>query len=387
MVLGLLLARAGVQVALLESHTDFDRDFRGDTVHPSTLELLDQIGLADRLHALPHAKLKTFRLVSPAGVHTLAELGRLPTRFPYIMIMPQSRFLEFLAEEMRQYSNLELVMGATAESLIEEAGVVRGVGYRSDGDRHEMRAALTVAADGRFSRLRKLADFDPVRRSPSMEVIWFRLPRRPEDSHEEGTLNVGAGGLVVLLGRTTQWQVGYAGPKGLFQRLKDEGLHALRQAVATIVPWLADRLAELAEWNDVSVLSVESTCLPRWHRPGLLFIGDAAHTMLPIGGVGINCAISDAVEAVNVLAEPLRAGRVDEKHLKEVERRRRGPTRLTQRLQREGQRRLVLRQADGADGFTVPLALRLFPHVPIIRDLPVRLIALGIPRVRLENLH
>jgi len=383
-MLALLLARAGVRVSLLESHTDFDRDFRGDTIHPSTLEVLDQIGLADRLHELPHAKLRTFRLVSPSGVYTLAELGRLPTRFPYILIMPQARFLEFLADEMTRYANLQLLMGATAESLIEDAGVVGGVGYRTVHGQQELRAVLTVAADGRFSRLRKLAALEPVTLSPTMEVVWFRLPRRAEDRHDEGTLNVGADGLVVLLGRADEWQVGYAGPKGLFQRLKEGGLESLRRAVAAIVPWLADRVGDLDEWTRVSVLSVESARLPRWHRPGMLCIGDAAHTMLPIGGVGINCAIGDAVEAANILAGPLRAGAIDETLLAGVQKRRMGPTRLIQRVQRELQQRLVLEESDRGRPFAPPLALRLVQRVPIVRDLPARLVAFGLRKVRLE---
>ena len=384
-MLALLLARGGVPVTLLEAHHDFDRDFRGDTVHPSTLEVLDQIWLADLLHELPHAKMRAVRIISPTGAYTLAEFKRLRTRFPYILIMPQSRFLEFLAGAAKRYPHFRLAMGANVRRLVEEAGVVRGVRYRHGDGWCEVRAPLTVAADGRFSRLCKLAGLEPVSQSPAMDVLWFRLPRKPEDRHEQGAFHVGAGHFLVLLTRPEQWQVGYVFPKGGYQKLKAEGLGSLQRSIAALVPWLADRVSLLEDWKQFTVLSVDSNRLPCWHRPGLLLIGDAAHVMSPVGGVGINYAIGDAVEAANVLAGPLRKGRVMERDLVEVQRRREWPTRVSQSFQSIIQQRIVGQALDSAQPFHLPLPLRLILQVPGLRNLPARLVAFGIHRVRLER--
>src|SRR6266498_1217935 len=368
-MLSLLLARAGIRVMLLEAHRDFDRDFRGDTVHPSTLEVLDQIGVAERLHELPHVKARAFRTVTPAGTYTGLAFDRLPTPFPYMMIMPQSRFLEFLAGEAKKSPQFEIVMGARVQQLIEEDGVVRGVAYPTDGGRREVRALLTVATDGRFSRIRKLAQLEPISQSGPMEVIWVRLPRRQA---------------VVALGRTDEWQLGVVLPKGGYQRFKKEGLDALQDAIASTVPWLGDRVRILDDWHRVNVLSVEADRLRRWHRPGLLVLGDAAHVMLPVAGVGINCAIADAVEAANVLVEPLRIGRVQESQLAEVQRRRERMTRLVQRFQASQQERIIKTLESGRP-MRVPLPVRVMLRVPGLRTIPARVTAFGGGRVRLQQ--
>jgi len=384
MMLSLLLARAGVSVMLLEAHKDFDRDFRGDTIHSSTLEVLDQLGLANRLHDLPHTKIRDLRLVSRTGTHPIAVFSRLPTRFPYIMMMPQPRFLEFLADAAKKYPHFTLVMSANVQQLIEENGVIRGVRYKSPGGWVEVRATLTVATDGRFSRIRKLAALEPVTQSPPMEVLWFRLPRKPDDRHDEATVNVDRGRVVVLMAREHEWQVGYVFSTGDYQRLKIEGVTALQQSVAASVPWLADRVGLLNDWRLVNVLSVEANRLTRWYRSGLLLIGDAAHAMLPVGAVGINCAIADAVEAANVLAEPLRAHRVQDHHLAEVQRRRERVTRIIQRFQAVMQKRITNRALASAKPFSPPLALRTILRVPGLRNIPARIMAFGVRRVRLN---
>ena len=384
-MLSLLLARAGVPVTLLEAHKDFDRDFRGDTIHPSTLEVLDQIGLADRLHGVPHAKVRDIRIVSPRGVYPLAVFSRLPTRFPYVTIMPQSRFLEFLTDEAKKYPHFRLVMGANVERLIEKNGVVHGVGYRGPDGWCDARASLTVGTDGRFSRLRKLAALEPVSQSAPMEAMWFRLPRQPEDRHDEATINVGPGYVLILLSREHQWQGAYVVAQGGYQRLKTEGMSRMQQSIAASVPWLADRVGLLKDRDQVSLLSVEANRLTRWYRPGLLLIGDAAHVMLPVGGVGINCAIADAVEAANVLAEPLRTGRVQDGHLAEVQRRREWLTRAIQRFQAALQKRIVGQALESPKPFKPPLPLRVILRVPGLRNLPARVMAFGIRRVRLER--
>jgi len=384
LMLSLLLARAGVPVTLLEAHRDFDRDFRGDTIHSSTLEVLHQIGLADELHQLPHSKIREMRIISPAGTSTLAVLNRLPTRFPYVMMMPQSRFLEFIAEKASRYSHFKLVMAASVHELIEQDDNVRGVAYHSATGRCEILAPLTVATDGRFSSLRKLAGLEAVRLSDPMEVLWFRLPRNPSDEDDKAMLNIGEGNFVVLLGRMNEWQVGYVVPQGGYQKLKKSGINALKNSIRITVPWLSDRVEFLNDWHKISLLSVEASCLSRWHRPGLLLIGDAAHVMLPVGGVGINCAISDAVEAANVLANPLREGKITEEMLGEVQHRRERLTRMIQGFQTMLQKR-ILRSLKEGKAFTTPLALRIITRLPLLRDLPARVMALGIRPVKLEH--
>src|SRR6266511_5103579 len=383
-MLSLLLERAGIRVMRLEAHRDFDRDFRGDTVHPSTLEVLDQIGVAERLHELPHVKAPAFRTVTPAGTYTGLAFDRLPTPFPYLMIMPQSRFLEFLAGEAKKSPQFEIVMGARVQQLIEEDGVVRGVAYPTDGGRREVRALLTVATDGRFSRIRKLAQLEPISQSGPMEVIWVRLPRRPDDHPEEATIYFGLRQAVVALGRTDEWQLGVVLPKGGYQRFKQEGLDALQDAIASTVPWLGDRVRILDDWHRVNVLSVEADRLRRWHRPGLLLLGDAAHVMLPVAGVGINCAIADAVEATNLLAGPLRTGCIQDSQLAEVQRRREGITRFVQRFQAAQEKRIIKTLESGRP-MRVPLPVRVMLRVPGLRTIPARLTAFGGRRVRLQQ--
>jgi 2-polyprenyl-6-methoxyphenol hydroxylase-like FAD-dependent oxidoreductase len=381
-VLALLLARKGVDVTLLEAHPDFDREFRGDTLHPSVMEIMDQLGLAGRLLQLRHSKVDRFTVQTDTGPFTPANLSRLKTKFPYITIMPQTSFLEFIVAEAEKYPSFRVVMGARVRELIEEGGVVRGVRYQDESGSHEVRAALVVGADGRGSRVRRLAGIEPLRTSPPMDVLWFRLPRKPEDA--EGLVGRFARGhIAVMLDRDDHWQAGYVIPKGTFPELRHEGIGELKRQFAELVPEYADRLEHLTDWRKVSLLSVESSRCPTWHRPGLLLIGDAAHVMSPVAGVGINYAIQDAVSAANILAGPLRESQrrlvaVDEKHLAAVQRRRELPTRVIQAAQAQVQKN-VLAPALGSSGpFSPPLLLRLLPRIPLLRDLPGRLIGYGL---------
>jgi 2-polyprenyl-6-methoxyphenol hydroxylase-like FAD-dependent oxidoreductase len=383
MFLALLLARQGVEVTLLEAHHDFDRDFRGDTIHPTTLELLDRLGLARELHQLPHGELRQFVIHTPAAAYTMADLSRLPTRFPYVMLLPQAQFLDFLARHGRRYPNLRIEMGAQASHLIQEGGVVRGVVYRQDGADHEVRAVLTVGADGRFSKLRKLAGLEPVRTSPPMDVVWLRLPRHPGDPRDQG-LTVGTGRFCVLLERPAEWQVGFVIPKGGYQELRSHGIEGFRRELTAVVPWLADRVGQIADWQALTLLSVESSRLPKWYVPGLLLIGDAAHVMSPVGGVGINYAVQDAVAAANRLGDPLRRGVVTVEDLAAVQRRREWPVRVIQAVQGFLQRNLVAEALDRGKPFRLPLPLRLLLRLPVLRDLPGRLIGFGVGRERLR---
>ena len=382
-VLSLLLARKGVAVTLLEAHDDFGRDFRGDTIHPSVLELLDEIGLAEPLHRLPHAKLHTGALMTPQGPFTLADFRRLRTRFPYIMMLPQKEFLAFVAAEAGRHPGFRLLMGARVVGLIEEGGVVRGVVYEDERGKAELRAALTVGADGRGSRLRHLGGFEQVKTSPPMDILWFRVPRLPDDP-EGGLAYFGGGHMLVMLNRGEQWQCANVILKGASARVRAAGLEELRRTLAGVAPPYAGRFESLRDWKQVSALSVESSRVRRWFKPGLLLIGDAAHVMSPVGGVGINYAIMDAAEAANVLAAPLKSGRLEPRHLREVQRRREWPTRLIQALQTRIQKRVIAAALDPRRGFRVPLALRLLLRVPLLRDLPARFIGLGFKRVRVE---
>jgi 2-polyprenyl-6-methoxyphenol hydroxylase-like FAD-dependent oxidoreductase len=388
-IVALLMARQGVRVNLLEMHRTFDREFRGDTIHPSTMEILDQVGLADRVLELPHAKAPTFSLVSSEGRFVVADLSRLKTRFPYITLMPQAQLLDFLVEESRKLPTFQVIMNANVQELIEEGGVVRGVRYTTaDGEAKEVRALLTIGADGRFSRVRRLAGFEPVKQAPPMDVLWIRLPRDASAPHEgSGEIYFANGEFVVLFGRGDYWQVGYVIPKGGYQRLKTAGVEALKQAVARVAPPVEHAVPHLKDWTDVSLLSVESSRVPQWSRAGLLLIGDAAHVMSPVGGVGINYAVQDAVAASNLLGPKLKAGRIEPADLEAVQRKREPAVKKIQSIQAMLQKRIVREAlADSGRPFRVPLAIRIVSRIPILSAVPARVIGFGFDRERVAIL-
>ena len=383
-LLSLLLAKAGVRVTLLEAHSDLDRDFRGDTIHPGTLELLEQLGLARPLHRLPHQKMSHMQLATPRGTWRLADFRELSTPFPYIMIMPQARFLEFLVKEARRVEGFHLEMGARVKHLVERDGTVLGVRFSQAGQERTVQAPLTVAADGRFSTLRKLSGLQSRSQSPPMDVLWFRVPKNADDPHRSGTFYVSAGHMLVLLERHTSWQAGFVIPKGGAGRLRSQGLEATHEVVSDMLPWLGPRIRQLQSWQDFQVLMVESSLLPKWFRPGLLLIGDAAHVMSPVGGVGIYYAIGDAVEAASVLAAPLRDGSATVEHLARVQRRRRTTTRFIQAVQRMIQRRII-RSALSDRPFKIPVPLRIASRLAFCRRTMAWVIGLGLRRPRLSD--
>jgi 2-polyprenyl-6-methoxyphenol hydroxylase-like FAD-dependent oxidoreductase len=386
-MLALLLARQGIPVSLLERHSDFERYFRGDTLHASVLELLDALGLAERLLQLRHAKVSGLSLPTSRGSARVELFGALGTKFPYITVMAQSTFLSFITEEARRYPSFELMMGANVESLIEEAGIVRGVRYRDRDGVHEIHAALTVAADGRFSTVRKLAGLTPIPTASPIDVLWFRLSRRPDDPIETLAARVGHGLFLVCIDRFDYWQIACTITKGSYARVRDAGLPRLRETLAAVAPEFADRFEELQEWRQLAVLNVESSRLKRWHRPGLLLIGDAAHVMSPVGGVGINYAIQDVVVAANRLSAPLLGGEpITERDLAAVQRQRELPTRIMQAFQALAQARVseAMARSDGRGRFVVPAFV-----LPLLRNrwalsLPARFIAYSFCPPQLE---
>ena len=383
-VLAFLLARAGIEVFVLEKHGDFLRDFRGDTIHPSTLEILDEVGLAERFLQLPHSRVRGLTLRTSTGEALEFSLDGLPTKYPFIAFVPQWDFLNFITAEARRYPAFRLLMNAEVTDVVREDGVVRGVRYRAADGEHEARALLTVGADGRQSRTRDALGLPSVSASPPMDVFWFRLSRRPQDQPGVQAV-IGPGHLVVLLDRGDYWQVGYTIPKGEADRVRERGLEDLRRSLASVVPALADRVAELQNWEQIRLLTVRADRLTRWFAPGFLAIGDAAHAMSPVGGVGINVAVQDAVTAANILWKPLRAGAVAVRDLAAVQRRRELPVRLTQAMQEFMQRQLLARNLAARGRPVVPPLLRLALHTPGLRGVMPRLVALGVNRPRVET--
>lgn len=372
-MLSLLLARQGVRIALLEAHTDFERDFRGDTVHPSTLELLGELGLLERLRALPHAKIADFPIHFPDGSVSPPRRSRLRTH-PMTMTVRQARFLDLLVDEAQRFPTFQLIMGARVEQLVEEDGVVRGVRIRRDDGWHEITARLVVGADGRFSRVRQLAGIPLVTGSEPLDVLWLKLPYGPDDPPRAHGIYIGSNGVLVIMDSGLEYQVGYVFPKGAYQRLRAVGLEALRAAIASRAPFLADRTHVISDWRQTSLLSIEAGRVQRWYKPGLLLIGDAAHVMSPVAGVGINYAIQDAVVAANVLGPRLVSGSVRVQDLAAVQRRRELPTRIMQFLQTQMRPRLL---ADGQPLPRPPLLVRLLLDLPPLAELRERLIVFG----------
>jgi 2-polyprenyl-6-methoxyphenol hydroxylase-like FAD-dependent oxidoreductase len=376
MMAGLLMARAGVSTVLLEKHGDFLRDFRGDTIHPSTLEVMAELGLLESFLQRPHQEVTTLAGNLGDTLVTVADFTHLPTRCKFVAFMPQWDFLDFLAEQARRYPAFGLRMRTRAEELVWEEGRVAGVRAQSPDGAVEIRARLVIAADGRESVLRQRAGLDPVELGAPMDVLWLRLTKRVDDPHETfGYIRDGR--IMALIDRGAYWQCAYVIPKGTLQQLQGAGLEAFRRSMSTIVPFLGDRVHEISSWDDVKLLTVRVNRLREWYRPGFLCIGDAAHAMSPIGGVGINLAIQDAVAVANMLAAKLLHGDVALRDLRAVQRRREGAARLTQALQLFIQSKIignVLASGRAPMLHRLPALLRWLPFLPRI---PGRLVGIG----------
>ncbi|MFZ0730075.1 MAG: FAD-dependent oxidoreductase [Methylovirgula sp.] len=384
MMLGFLLARAGIETIVLEKHADFLRDFRGDTIHPSTLQAMDDLGLLEEFLALPHQEARQLSAVVGDETITIADFSHLPTRAKFIALMPQWDFLNFLASKAKLYPSFRLMMQAEVDGLIED-GVVRGVTAKTPEGPLAVRADLTVGADGRHSIVRAKAGFTPLNIGAPMDVLWFRLSRKAGDSSETFG-RAEAGQMLVLINRGDHWQCGYVIPKGGFDALKRQDVAVLRQQLAALVPFLADRVAEIKSWDDVKLLTVAVDRLPLWHKPGLLCIGDAAHAMSPIGGVGVNVAIQDAIAAANILAPALRSGKpVSDALLGAVQKRREPAVKLTQAMQVFIQNRAITNVLRGTGKIRAPWIVRLFNYVPWLRRWPARFVGLGFRMERVKS--
>jgi len=376
MMLGLLLARAGIAVLVLEKHVDFLRDFRGDTIHPSTLEVMHELGLLEEFLQRPHQEVRTLGAQIGDGFLQLADFSHLPTHCRFIALMPQWDFLNFIAEQAKRFPAFRLEMEAEVTALVEEGGRVTGVRAKTPRGSFTVRADLIVGADGRHSVVREKAGLEIVDLGAPMDVLWLRLSRYPSDPGQ--TLGrVDAGRILVMLNREDYWQCAFVIPKGGFDQIHRDGLESFREEIARLAPYLRDRVGELGDWSDIKLLTVSVDRLRIWHRPGLLCIGDAAHAMSPIGGVGINLAIQDAVAAANILAPRFIKGAVSEEDLRSVQHRREFPTRATQQLQLFVQNRVIGRVLQSTGSLSPPLPLRLLGRWPLLRRIPARVIGLG----------
>jgi len=379
LVLGLLLARQGVPVTVLEKHADFLRDFRGDTVHPSTLTLLDELGLGSAVAQLPGArKVRELAVTFDDGTYRVVDFGRLSGAHPYLVFVPQWDLLDLLANEAVRHPSFRLIRSTAVSSVVrDDDGRVGGV--IADGPDGEVRvsARLTVGCDGRSSAVRTAIGLHPVDLGAPMDVVWFRLSRRPDDT-EGLEMRVSGGGLILCIDRGDYYQCAYVIAKGGFEALRSRGLPALRTSVARRAPNLRDRVDELSTWDDVALLTVQVNRVREWHVPGALLIGDAAHAMSPIGGVGINLAVQDAVATARILGPRLANGSFTDRDLAAVPRRRLFPTRVTQGVQLMAQRRLLGPLLRATGPVNAPGLLRLVDRVPALRGLPARLIGLGV---------
>jgi 2-polyprenyl-6-methoxyphenol hydroxylase-like FAD-dependent oxidoreductase len=380
---GFLLARAGVRTVVLERHKDFFRDFRGDTIHPSTLQIMHELGLLEAFLRLPHQKVQSLQgLVGDTEVQ-LADFSHLPTVCKFIALMPQWDFLNFLAEQGRLYPGFDLHMETDATDLIVKADRVVGLRANSPAGPIEIHADLVVGADGRHSTVRERAGFAVTNLGAPMDVLWMRLSRRADDPEQTGGF-INYGHLLVALNRGDYWQCAFVIRKDGYDMVRARGLDAFRAEIARLAPYLADRVQELKGWDDIKLLTVVVDRLEQWWRPGLLCIGDAAHAMSPIGGVGVNLAVQDAVAAANILALPLREGRLTTDDLAAVQRRRTLPMKVIQSIQIGVQSRVIDPLLDSEKPITAPWAVTLFNRFPILRRIPARIVGIG---VRPEHVH
>jgi 2-polyprenyl-6-methoxyphenol hydroxylase-like FAD-dependent oxidoreductase len=376
-VLGYLLARAGIETLVLEKHKDFLRDFRGDTVHPSTLDVIDELGLLDDFLKLPHQEVRQLQGRIGDSRITIADFSRVPTRCKFVALMPQWHFLNFLAERAARFPTFRLMMETEVQDIVESDGRIVGIKAHSPQGPLEVRADLVIGADGRHSVVRARAGLTVEDLGAPIDVLWMSLSRKPSDPEQTGGY-FNFGRVFVTLDRGDYWQCAFVIRKGEFAELQAQGIAFLRSRIAGIAPLLGDRVEELRSWDDVKLLTVRVDRLRQWARPGLLCIGDAAHAMSPIGGVGINLAVQDAVATANLLAQSLREGVPELRDLEKVQQRRMFPTRFIQRLQVAIQDRIINRVLESNESLTPPWPVQLFNQWPWLRRIPARVLGVGV---------
>jgi 2-polyprenyl-6-methoxyphenol hydroxylase-like FAD-dependent oxidoreductase len=377
MMLGYLLARAGIETVILEKHADFLRDFRGDTIHPSTLEVMHELGLLDELLKRPHDQMRQVDGQVGDERLTMADFTHLPTRCKFIAFMPQWDFLDFLASEGRCYPAFHLHMQSEVISLLQDGERVTGVRASTAQGELEIHADLVIGADGRHSIVREQAQLNVQNLGAPIDVLWMRIPRSKYDPPQ--TLGrIDNGHIMVMLNRGDYWQCAYVIHKGGIDAIKAAGLEAFRKEIVGLAPYLRDRISELQSWDDIKLLTVAVDRLQQWHKPGLLCIGDAAHAMSPIGGVGINLAIQDAVAAANILAPVFLRGTPSQADLAAVQKRRTFPTRVTQWVQLQIQNRVMTRVLASTQRPTLPWPLKLLRAWPWLRRWPARFVGMGV---------
>jgi 2-polyprenyl-6-methoxyphenol hydroxylase-like FAD-dependent oxidoreductase len=388
MMLGLRLARMGMDVVVLEKHADFLRNFRGDTVHPSTLELMHELHILEAFLKLPHQEIRELSGQIENDMVPVGDFTRLPTHCRFVALMPQWDFLDFIKEQARRYSGFHLMMQAEVIDLIEENGFIAGVHAKTQSGRLEIRAPLTIGADGRHSIVRKRAGLKVIDLGAPMDVLWMRISRRPTDRGQTFG-HIVAGKMLVLLNRENYWQCAFVIPKGKGEDIRQKGLESFREQIVSLEPFLRDRVTELRDWKQVSLLTVTVDRLEKWSRPGLLCIGDAAHAMSPIGGVGINLAIQDAVATANLLGDKLLRQNSFGRELEVVQRRRDFPTRATQRVQLIVQNNVIKHVLSSSRPLKVGWPLKLLRNFPVLRRIPARVVGVGFrpEHVRTLDVH
>ncbi|MEE8624798.1 MAG: FAD-dependent oxidoreductase [Acidiferrobacterales bacterium] len=384
LMLGYLLARAGIDVVVLEKHKDFLRDFRGDTIHPSTLELMKELGVLDEFLQRPHQQLKHFKLKIAGESITIADFSKINAFCQYIAFMPQWDFLDFIADQANKYPSFHLLMECEAVDIIEEDGKVSGVKAKTSSGPLNILADLTIGADGRNSVLRNRAGFNVQNIGAPMDVIWMRVSKKPEYSTEY-LGHVGQGSILITLDRGDYWQCAFVIPKGQFEKFKEHGIDYMRQKMVSKMPSLKDSINEIQDWNDCFLLTVTVDRLKKWWRPGFICIGDAAHAMSPIGGVGINLAIQDAVAAANELVPTLEGGKDVESALAKIQKRREFPTKMTQNFQVFVQNRIISNVINESDTESIPFPLRVLQTVTLLQRLPAHVIGLGIRQEHIQT--
>ena len=377
MMAAFLLARMGIDTVVLEKHGDFLRDFRGDTIHASTLELMYELGILEEFLKRPHQEIR--ELAGRIGNDTvgIADFTHLPTHCKFVGLMPQWDFLDFVKEQASRYRTFHLEMQAEVSDLIVEDGTVKGVRAKTPEGELEVRAPLTIGADGRHSVVRRKADLKVLDIGAPMDVLWMRLSRHADD-RTQSFGHADKGKMMVMINRDAYWQCAFVIPKGEAENKKKRGIEAFREEIVDLEPFLSDRVSELRDWSQVSLLTVAVDRLQEWARPGLLCIGDAAHAMSPIGGVGINLAIQDAVATANILGEALRRGVLSLEELQAVQRRRMFPTKMTQRMQVAVQNNAIRRVLSSQQPLRLPWVLRMLARWRGLRRIPARMIAVGV---------